>query len=178
MKVMVASDIHGSTYYAAKMLDRFYKEKADKLVLLGDLYRTNFQTMDEDNESTMTLPQMLNTVIDKLLVIRGNCDSSMDEMVSSFPFYDIEYMEIGDNKVCFTHGNKYNITNVPPNFGDILIYGHLHTGFIIKEDGKIFANPGSVSCPRNGSERSYIVLTENEIILKDIEGNIIDEKKT
>mgnify|MGYP003306604119 CR=1 FL=1 len=72
-----------------------------------------------------------------------------------------------------THGHKYNIGNVPPNFGDMLIYGHLHQGFIIKEDGKIFANPGSISCPRNGSEHSYLILTEEKITLKDIDGNIV-----
>lgn len=177
MKIMVASDIHGSTFYGGMMLDRFYKENADKLVLLGDLYAPNFDTYDEEDDSTMTLPEMLNTVSNKLIVIKGNCDSSMDEMVSNFPFYDIKYLEIGDKKVCFTHGNKYNISNVPPDFGDILIYGHLHTGFIIKEGGKIFANPGSVACPRNRTPRSYIVLTETEITLKEIDGQVIDEKK-
>lgn len=178
MKIMIASDIHGSKYYAGEMLKKFYEEKADKLVLLGDLYSSSFRTFDEDDyDIKMSLPEMLSTVRDKLLVIKGNCDSSMDEMLSPFPMLDIAKMEIGDNVICFTHGHKYNINNVPPNFGDMLIYGHLHEGFIIKETGKIFANPGSIACPRNGSAHSYLILTEEKIILKDIEGNIIIEKK-
>ena len=176
MKIMIASDIHGSKYYAGEMLNRFYLEKAEKLVLLGDLYSSSFRNFDEDdNEIKMSLPEMLSTVRDRLLVIKGNCDSSMDEMLSPFPMLDIATLEVGNNTVCFTHGHKYNIGNVPPNFGDILVYGHLHQGFIIKEDGKVFANPGSVSCPRNGSEHSYLILTEETITLKDIEGNIIKE---
>ena len=37
MKYMFASDIHGSAYYCKKMLEAYEKEKADRLVLLGDL---------------------------------------------------------------------------------------------------------------------------------------------
>lgn len=177
MKIMVASDIHGSKFYCGKMIDRFYKEKAEKLVLLGDLYSSNFRNYEEDDEIKMTVYDMLNTISDKLLVVRGNCDNKIDEMLSNFLFLDITKLEVGDNTVSFTHGHKYNIGNVPPNFGDILIYGHLHQGFIIKEDGKIFANPGSVTCPRNGSEHSYIILDENEIVLKNLDGEIIETKK-
>jgi putative phosphoesterase len=178
MKVMIASDIHGSKYYAGEMLKIFHEEKADKLVLLGDLYSSSFKYFDEEDDNIkISLPEMLSTVRDRLLVIKGNCDSSIDEMLSPFPMLDIATMEVGYNKVCFTHGHKYNITNVPPNFGDILIYGHLHQGFIIKEDGRIFANPGSIACPRNGSEHSYLILTEGEIILKNLAGEIIDSRK-
>ena len=37
MKLMFASDIHGSAYWAKKVLERFEEEQADYLVLLGDL---------------------------------------------------------------------------------------------------------------------------------------------
>ena len=37
MKYMFASDIHGSQYYCKKMLDAYREEKADRLILLGDL---------------------------------------------------------------------------------------------------------------------------------------------
>ena len=119
---------------------------------------------------------MLSTVRNRLIAIKGNCDTSLDEMLSPFPMLDITTIEIGDNTVCFTHGHKYNITNIPSIYFDILIYGHLHQGFIVKEDGKIFANPGYISCPRNNSPRSYLILTEEKITLKDIEGSILDEK--
>ena len=34
---MFASDVHGSAYYCRKMLDAYREEKAERLVLLGDL---------------------------------------------------------------------------------------------------------------------------------------------
>ena len=37
MKWMVASDIHGSTKYCRELLDAYEREKADRLLLLGDL---------------------------------------------------------------------------------------------------------------------------------------------
>ena len=37
MKYMFASDVHGSAYYCRKMLDAYREEKAERLVLLGDL---------------------------------------------------------------------------------------------------------------------------------------------
>ena len=57
-----------------------------------------------------------------------------------------------------------------------MFYGHYHTGFIEEENGIIFANPGSISLPKNNTEHSYIIFDENEIILKDVEGKIILSK--
>ena len=37
MKLMIASDIHGSAYYCKKMLEAYKKEEADRLLLLGDI---------------------------------------------------------------------------------------------------------------------------------------------
>ena len=38
MKILVVSDIHGSKYYADKMLEIYKSEAPDKIILLGDLY--------------------------------------------------------------------------------------------------------------------------------------------
>ena len=37
MKLMFASDIHGSAYYCRKMLEAYQAEEADRLILLGDI---------------------------------------------------------------------------------------------------------------------------------------------
>ena len=38
MKLLIISDIHGSSYYAKKLEEIYNKEKPDKLIVLGDLY--------------------------------------------------------------------------------------------------------------------------------------------
>lgn len=37
MKIMFASDIHGSAYYCRKMLDIYSESGAGRLVILGDI---------------------------------------------------------------------------------------------------------------------------------------------
>ena len=37
MKLMIASDIHGSAYYCDAMLEAFSRENADRLLFLGDI---------------------------------------------------------------------------------------------------------------------------------------------
>ena len=66
--------------------------------------------------------------------------------------------------------------NLPDKEIDIMFYGHYHTGFIQEEKGIIFANPGSISLPKNNTEHSYIIFDEKEIVLKNVEGEIISSK--
>lgn len=37
MKLMIASDIHGSAMYCKNLMEAFDREKADRLLLLGDV---------------------------------------------------------------------------------------------------------------------------------------------
>ena len=39
MKLVIASDIHGSAYYCRKLLKRLDEAKEDRLILLGDVER-------------------------------------------------------------------------------------------------------------------------------------------
>ena len=38
MKYLIASDLHGSYFYAQKLNEVFVSENADMLILLGDIY--------------------------------------------------------------------------------------------------------------------------------------------
>ena len=37
MKLLIASDLHGSAFYTEKLLERYAKEGAERLILLGDI---------------------------------------------------------------------------------------------------------------------------------------------
>ena len=82
-------------------------------------------------------------------------------------------IEINGKKFFFTHGHRYNIDNIPENV-DVLIYGHLHTGFIKEKDGILCINSGSISLPKNNTQNSYLIIDESRIYLKDVNGNIIE----
>jgi putative phosphoesterase len=177
MKVVVASDIHGSSYYAKRLEEIVKKENPEKIILLGDLYYHGPRNELSQEYAPMKVAEILNSFKEKLLVVRGNCDAEVDEMISEFKFEDHILMELNGKKFYFTHGHKYNIEKIPYDDFDIMIYGHIHQGFIEEKEGFVFANPGSISLPKGMSVHSYIVLDNNEIILKDVDGKILQEYK-
>ena len=178
MKLLVISDIHGSLYYAKKILEIVEKEKPDKIALLGDLYYHGPRNNLTDEYNPMEVSKILNSLKDRLIVTKGNCDAEVDEMISEFPLKECIELNVNGYNVFLSHGHKYNIDNMPP-LGikiDIMMYGHFHIGFIKEKDGIIFANPGSISLPKENSKHSYLIFDENRLVLKDIEGNVIEEK--
>lgn len=177
MKVLVISDIHGSSYYARKIEEIVEKENPEKIVLLGDLYYHGPRNELSQEYSPMEVAKILNSLKDKLMVVRGNCDAEVDEMISEFKFEEHILTNINGKNIYFTHGHKYNIENIPYEDFDILIYGHIHQGFIKEKEGYLFANPGSISLPKGGTEHSYLILEENQITLKDVAGRILQEYK-
>lgn len=175
MKVLVVSDIHGSAYYAKQIPDIFKKEKADKLILLGDLYYHGPRNPLTQEYGPMEVANILNSMKQNIEAIKGNCDAEVDEMISEFKLNDNLLLDINGKKVFCTHGQNYNIDNLPNEKIDIMLYGHFHTGFIKEKGGIIFANPGSISLPKNNTKHSYITIDENKIELKNIDGKVIEE---
>lgn len=176
MKLLIVSDIHGSSYYAKRLEKIYKKENPDKIVLLGDIYYHGPRNDLTQEYNPMEVAKILNNLKEKLLVVKGNCDAEVDEMISEFEFQENIQMKVNDKNLFFTHGHKYNMEQLPP-LGidiDIMMYGHFHTGFITKENNIIFANPGSISLPKANTEHSYLILDENKIVLKNLEGKIIE----
>ena len=169
MKILVASDLHGSWAWTKKLLNKFEEEKADKLLLLGDLYYHGPRNPLPDEYDPKKVCEALNGLKDKLVVVKGNCDAEVDEMISNFEFGQTYSFEIFGKKVFASHGHKYNPDNLPEAEFDIMLYGHFHVPTITEKDKKLFVNVGSVSLPKNDSEHSYVILDDSGIILKSLE---------
>lgn len=68
MKLMIASDIHGSAMYCKNLMEAFDREKADRLLLLGDiLYHGPRNDLPEEYAPKKVI-SMLNDVRDRLFV--------------------------------------------------------------------------------------------------------------
>ena len=160
MKYMFASDIHGSAYYGKKMLEAYEKEKADRLILLGDLlYHGPRNDLPRDYAPKQVIA-MLNEYKDQLYVVRGNCDAEVDQMVLQFPIM-ADYCVIVDQErtIYCSHGHVYHEDNLPPmKNGDIFIHGHTHVLRAEKKDNYTILNPGSVSIPKEGNIPTYATL--------------------
>ena len=178
MKVMFASDIHGSAHWCAQLLEAFENEGADKLVLLGDLLYHGPRNDFPDEYSPKKVFEMLNAIKDKLLCVRGNCDSEVDQMVLEFPIMaDYALLDANGRKLFLTHGHLFNMENPPLlQKGDLLLNGHFHTPCIKElENGALYCNCGSVALPKDETPHSYLVLEENTLSWKDLEtGGIFD----
>ena len=179
MKLFIASDIHGSAYYCKKMLNSYETEKADKLLLLGDiLYHGPRNELPKDYNPKLVI-EMLSSVKDRILCVRGNCDTEVDQMVLPFPIL-ADYCVIFDEGVTIyaTHGHKYNEELLPPlSPGDILLHGHTHVPKITKHDYYTYLNPGSVSIPKENSHHGFMTMENGEFLWKDFEGSIKNKYK-
>ena len=85
MKLMIASDIHGSAYYCKALLEAFNREQADRLLLLGDILYHGPRNDLPREYAPKEVIAMLNGIKDKLFCVRGNCDTEVDQMVLQFP---------------------------------------------------------------------------------------------
>lgn len=177
MKLMIASDIHGSAYYCEKLLEAYTREKADKLLLLGDiLYHGPRNDLPKGYEPKKVI-SLLNEMKSEILCVRGNCDTEVDQMVLEFPIlaeYCIIYLE---NRMLFaTHGHKFNM-ETPPMLkkGDILLNGHTHVPKCEIFKDYIYMNCGSVSIPKENSPHSYLIY-QDKFIWKSLDGEIFLEK--
>lgn len=176
MKYIIVSDIHGAGFYADKIKKLVEEEKPNNLILLGDLYYHGPRNQLPEGYNPMHVCEVFNSLKDIILCVKGNCDAEVDEMISEFPMQEELELVIENQVVMFTHGHKYNINNLPKKNIDVLVYGHFHTGFIKKQDGILFLNPGSISIPKENTKHSYILWKDNEIYLKDINGDVIEKR--
>lgn len=174
MKWLIASDIHGSAYYCEKLIEAYRREKADRMLLLGDiLYHGPRNDLPEDYAPKKVIG-MLNELDSDILCVRGNCDTEVDQMVLNFPIM-ADYAVLTDKHrlIYVTHGHIYNNDNLPPlHSGDILLHGHTHVPACEEYDTHVYINPGSVSIPKENSPHSYMIFDGISFVWKDLDGKI------
>ena len=173
MKLFFISDIHGSGYYLNKALDRLKEEKANYIVILGDhLYHGARNSLPKEYNPKKVI-KVLNNYADKIIAVRGNCDSEVDEMVLNFPIMSTYSTILYNSKRLFlTHGHIYNENNMPKlSNGDVFIYGHTHIPKAEEINNIYVVNPGSITLPKENSSHTYGVLEREFFKIKDLEGN-------
>lgn len=174
MKLFIASDIHGSGFFAEKMINAYKSEKCDKLVLLGDiLYHGPRNDLPKEYNPKKVIP-LLNELKDEIIAVRGNCDAEVDQMVLEFPIMaDYKIIEADDIKICITHGHIYNENKFPDEEFDVMLSGHTHIPKKVSDDKHICMNPGSVSIPKENSHHGYMIFEQGVFLWKDFDGNKI-----
>ena len=172
MKWLIASDIHGSAYWCEKLMAAFDRERADRLLLLGDLlYHGPRNDLPRDYDPKRVI-DLLNARRERILCVRGNCDTEVDQMVLAFPILaDYAILCVDGRAIYATHGHHYNRDALPSLCpGDVLLYGHTHVPLCEEVSGIRCCNPGSVSIPKEDSPHGYMTLESGILTWKTLEG--------
>ena len=172
MKLLIASDIHGSAYWCRKLLEVYETEKPDKLVLLGDILYHGPRNDLPREYAPKAVIAMLSPLAEKILCVRGNCEAEVDQMVLPFPcMAPYSQLMVEDRTFYLTHGHHENPQNLPRlNPGDLFLYGHTHVKQDCAVEGVRCLNPGSVSIPKDGSH-SCLVYENGEFSFRILEAD-------
>ena len=172
MKLLIASDLHGSASWCRRLMEAIAREQPDRILLLGDLlYHGPRNGLPEDYDPKAVIA-MLSELRPVPLCVRGNCEAEVDQMVLPFPVLaDYCLAEYDGVSIFATHGHVWNETHLPPlREGDILLNGHTHIPANVKHENYTYMNPGSVTLPKEGSPHSYMLLVDGKPVWKDLDG--------
>lgn len=163
MKLVIASDIHGAADACARLMSAIETEGPDRVVLLGDLlYHGPRNDLPADYAPKRVI-EMLNSIADRVIAVRGNCEAEVDQMVLGFPCmadHNVLLDEASGMTLFLTHGHVYgpgyhNSVDRWPALpeGSAIVYGHTHVKVSEKNDehGAWVFNPGSVGIPKDGT---------------------------
>ncbi|SPF39283.1 Phosphodiesterase YfcE [Candidatus Desulfosporosinus infrequens] len=177
MKLFFISDIHGSLHYLRKALEKFKQEKADYIVILGDHLYHGARNPLPIEYNPGEVAKLLNKFADRIIAVRGNCDSEVDEMVIEFPMMSTYSTVLYNGRRLFlTHGHIYHEDNLPKlKEGDAIIYGHTHIPKLEKKGNIFIINPGSITFPKENNPNTYGILEGNSFKIKDLDGSLCKE---
>lgn len=170
MKLVIASDIHGSATACRALLARAAEERPDRLVLLGDVLYHGPRNALPAGYAPADVAAMLNEVPWPVTAVRGNCDAEVDQMVLAFPCLDTTAVIVdGPRTLLCTHGHVIS----PDEHGPLgaraaLLSGHTHVKTLCERDGVLYVNPGSPSIPKDGVA-SFAVYDDGTFTLRDLE---------
>ncbi|MEQ9861838.1 phosphodiesterase [Pectobacterium cacticida] len=172
MKLMFASDIHGSLSATERVLAIFEQCRADWLILLGDFLNHGPRNPLPEKYQPAEVAACLNAYASRIIAVRGNCDSEVDQMLLTFPITaSWQQVLVPQHRFFLTHGHLYHPDNLPPlNAGDVLVYGHTHIPVAEQRGEHYFFNPGSVSLPKGGFSASYGVFEQDELRVLPLHG--------
>ena len=153
MKLVIASDLHGSAKWCAEMLRVVDDYAPDKIVLLGDLLYHGPRNPLPDDYAPADVAAMLNPLAEHIVAVRGNCDAEVDQMMLDFPCMpDYAWVIDGSHQLFCTHGHLWDPDNLPQLPAEAtFVYGHFHVKRNEVVGSTRLFNPGSVGLPKDDS---------------------------
>ncbi len=165
MKFLVASDLHGSNIALDRVLELFFETRADKLILLGDIFGSGAAEMVEK----------LNGLGSRLTIVKGNNDWYIDLPDANFKLFNETYENINGKIAYLCHGHKLNDMFLEGYGAKIVMIGHVHRPILQNNKGVVLLCPGSMAVPRFGSKKSYAIIDDKTIKILTDDNEVVDE---
>lgn len=182
MKIGIISDTHGD--YASWEKAISYLHDADLILHAGDVLYHGPRNDIPSGYNPKKLIAAINDCKIPILISRGNCDASVDQMVLNVPIQSPYVFAMIENKrFLVQHGDHISqdeIQNLIFRYKlDYFITGHTHIPVLKKHDDCIIVNPGSTSLSKRDDRINTIsIIDDNGIYILDIDtGNKIIEIK-
>ncbi len=170
LKLLIASDIHGSAEYCRQLIKAVEREGADKVLLLGDLLYHGPRNDLPAEYAPKEVAHMLNGIKEKLLCVRGNCDTEVDQMMLDFPVLSDSALICWEGVTIYAAHGHHDFPTLQS--GEVFVSGHTHIPVDYVKENVRYINPGSVSIPKEDSWHGYIVLEDGIFTWKNLDGEI------
>ena len=175
MKIAFISDIHGSAYAARTALNAALQWGADRIAVLGDVMYHGPRNPFPKEYDPKAVAEILNENRERIVAVRGNCDSEVDQMLIEYPMMgDYAWITLPERPFFLTHGHVFSPEDHPPlPAGTVLAFGHIHTPVAEKDGDVYYFNPGSASLPKNPYKPSWGWYSGGLLEIVALDGEII-----
>lgn len=178
MKILIASDLHGSAESLDFLGRQIAELKPDHLILLGDLVyhgpRNPLPSGYNTEKMLLDMPGLAQLAI-SITAVAGNCDSEVDIEQMPFPMPRSAWFYADGLKIYVSHGHRLPAHGPIPQFenGTVILRGHTHIPRAETEAGLHFWNPGSLSLPKGGFPASFGFYEDGVFTVLDKQRNIL-----
>ncbi len=176
MKLVIASDIHGSASATQTLVEHIEFMQPDRILLLGDLLYHGPRNPLPEGHGPKKVVELLNNYADRIVSVRGNCEAEVDQMMLEFPCMG-DYTQIidGNHTLFATHGHLFTPEDHPPlPANSAFLSGHTHVKVLEKRGDIVYVNPGSTSLPKDGSA-SFATYEDGVFSLRTLDGSVISQ---
>lgn len=91
------------------------RKAARWLIILGDVLNHGPRNALPEGYAPGEVAERLNSVAERIVAVRGNCDSEVDQMLLRFPMTAPRQQVLSERyRLFLTHGHLYSPDNLPP----------------------------------------------------------------
>lgn len=172
MKIGIVSDTHGDWLTWQQITNDFFQD-VELILHSGDVLYHGPRNPLPPGYDPKALANAINNSPVPILIVRGNCDAEVDQMVLNVPIASPYLFTVLDGmRILILHGHNQQeeeLTQMAKKWKiDLCITGHTHIAKLDRREGTVFFNPGSCSLPKGPGIPSIGILENGRLQLWDI----------